>query len=189
MLYLSLLYYMGIMQKYFFYQCFINKLFTHYFTYMSVLHLYFPLFLTCIVLYRYIYTCIAYVVILVVLVYFTFASCKHIYASWEFYLHPFLLPLTLVLLFVTVFFFIDTLILQNLWIQMEGLKGIVHPKMKILSLFTHCWTQKKIFWRMLTVATDWFKISSLFIFTITLFLYGSLFLPKIKKKRKRKKEK
>lgn len=41
MLYLSLLHYMGIMQKYFFYQCFINKLFTHYFTYMSVLHLYF----------------------------------------------------------------------------------------------------------------------------------------------------
>ncbi len=48
------------------------------------------------------------------------------------------------------------------------LKGIVHPKMKILSSFTHpqvvpkvvwmslfCWTQRKIFWRMWETEQFW----------------------------------
>ncbi len=57
---------------------------------------------------------------------------------------------------------------------LETLKGIVHPRIKILSSFIHtqiwvsffCWTQKKVFWRMLVtkqliVAIDFYSILSI----------------------------
>ncbi len=63
------------------------------------------------------------------------------------------------------------------------LKGTVHPKMKILSSFTHpqvvpnlyeclfCWTQRKIFWRMWETLQFW-------IIVFFFFYYGSQWCPK-----------
>ncbi len=67
-----------------------------------------------------------------------------------------------------------------------SLKGIVHPKMKILSSFTHpqvvpkpvwiplfCWTQRKIFWRMWETEQFWGTIDFHSIFFPTMEVNGA----------------
>ncbi len=74
--------------------------------------------------------------------------------------------------------------LSFLYSSLETLKGIVHPKNKVLSSFTHtqiwiyfyCWTQKKVFWRMFGNQTvdgsHWLKY---FIHTMEVNGYRQLF--------------